>query len=106
VLTRTLLACYAMSGAIHLASISLNTLLPFHVVALGGRRTQVGLLFSAATVVSMLLRPAVGGWVDRFGARRVILPDIAVQAAGLRRRGAHHAEVGRRNLVCPDSKWC
>lgn len=79
-LTRTLLACYAMSGAIHLASISLNTLLPFHVVALGGSRTQVGLLFSAATVVSMLLRPAVGGWVDRFGARRVILPGIAVLA--------------------------
>src|SRR3989441_9738597 len=39
VLTPTLLACYAMSGVIHLASISLNTLLPFHVVALGvGRR--------------------------------------------------------------------
>ncbi|MBI4635900.1 MAG: MFS transporter [Candidatus Rokubacteria bacterium] len=79
-LTRTLLACYAMSGAIHLASISLNTLLPFHVIALGGSRTQVGLLFSAATVVSMLLRPAVGGWIDRFGARRVILPGIAVLA--------------------------
>ena len=80
VLTRTLLACYAMSGAIHLASISLNTLLPFHVVALGGSRTQVGLLFSATTVVSMVFRPAVGGWVDRFGARRLILPGIAVLA--------------------------
>src|SRR5436309_2363204 len=80
VLTPTLLACYAMSGVIHLASISLNTLLPFHVVALGGSRTQVGLLFSATTVVSMALRPAVGGWVDRFGARWVILPGIAVLA--------------------------
>src|SRR3989441_2109400 len=77
VLTPTLLACYAMSGVIHLASISLNTLLPFHVVALGGSRTQVGLLFSATTVVSMALRPAVGGWIDRFGARWVILPGIA-----------------------------
>src|SRR5207245_9421841 len=73
-------ACYAMSGVIHLASISLNTLLPFHVVALGGSRTQVGLLFSATTVVSIALRPAVGGWVDRFGARWVILPGIAVLA--------------------------
>jgi len=80
VLTPTLLACYAMSGVIHLASISLNTLLPFHVVALGGSRTQVGLLFSATTVVSMALRPAVGGWIDRFGARWVILPGIAVLA--------------------------
>src|SRR2546428_3209870 len=80
VLTPALLACYAMSGVIHLASISLNTLLPFHVVALGGRRPQDGLLFSATTVVSMALRPAVGGWVDRFGARWVILPGIAVLA--------------------------
>src|SRR3989449_9459510 len=77
VLTPALLACYAMSGVIHLASISLNTLLPFHVVALGGSRTQVGLLFSATTVVSMALRPAVGGWVDRFGARRGVLPRLA-----------------------------
>src|SRR2546425_10935136 len=77
VLTPTLLACYAMSGVIHLASISLNTLLPFHVVALGGSRTQVGLLFSATTVVSMALRPAGGGWGGRFGARRGVLPGIA-----------------------------
>lgn len=80
VLTRALLACYAMSAAIHLVSISLNTLLPFHMVALGGSRTQIGFLFSATTVVSMVLRPAVGGWVDRFGARRLILPGIAVVA--------------------------
>ena len=39
-LTPALLACYAMSGVIHLASISLNTLLPFHVVALGGSRAE------------------------------------------------------------------
>src|SRR5438876_797113 len=50
VLTPTLLACYAMSGVIHLASISLNTLLPFHVVALGGSRTQVGLLASSLAI--------------------------------------------------------
>jgi MFS family permease len=78
VLTRALLACYAMSGLVHVASIALSTLLPFHVIALGGTRTQIGLLFSATTVVSMVLRPLVGGWVDRFGVRRVILPGLAV----------------------------
>jgi MFS family permease len=70
----TLLACYAITAASHVASVGLNTLLPFHVVALGGSRTQVGLLFSVSTVVSMALRPTVGGLVDRFGARRVIVP--------------------------------
>lgn len=81
VLTRALLACYGLSAAIHLASISLNTLLPFHVVALGGSRTQVGLMFSVATMVSMVLRPAVGHWIDRFGARPVILLGVAALTA-------------------------
>src|SRR5213594_2590711 len=80
VFTPTLLACYGITAAVHLASIVLNTLLPFHVVDLGGTKTQVGLLFSVMTIVSMFLRPTVGGWVDRFGARPVIAPGIAALA--------------------------
>jgi MFS family permease len=78
VLARTLLICYALSAALHLATISLSTLLPLHVVALGGTKTQVGLLFSVMTVVSMVVRPSVGGWIDRYGTRPVILPGAAV----------------------------
>lgn len=81
VLTRPLLACYALSAVIHLASVSLSTLLPFHVVALGGSRTQVGLVFSMTTVVSMVIRPAVGDWIDGLGARRVIVPGVLALAA-------------------------
>src|SRR5207244_6655797 len=80
VFTPTLLACYGITAAVHVASIVLNTLLPFHVVDLGGTKTQVGLLFSVMTIVSMFLRPTVGGWVDRFGARPVIAPGIAALA--------------------------
>jgi len=80
VFTRTLLACYGITAAIHLASLLLNTLLPFHVMALGGSKTQVGLLFSVMTVVSMFLRPLVGGWIDRFGARPVIVPGVGALA--------------------------
>jgi len=69
VFTRTLLACYGITAAIHLASLLLNTLLPFHVVALGGSKTQVGLLFSVMTVVSMFLRPLVGGFSRSFSLR-------------------------------------
>src|SRR2546428_13944242 len=60
VLTPALLACYAMSGVIHLASISLNTLLPFHVVALGGGRPPGGVLVFAETRVVAAVPPAVG----------------------------------------------
>lgn len=84
VLTRPLLACSGLSAAIHLATTSLNTLLPFHVMALGGSRTQVGLLFSVATIVAMVLRPSVGDWIDRIGARPVLYPGIvAVVVASL-----------------------
>lgn len=87
--TPTLLACYATTFAIHVAGVSLTTLLPFHVVDLGGSRTQVGLLFSVATVVSMVLRPTVGGWVDRFGARPVMVPGVV--ALGLTSLAMHFA---------------
>jgi MFS family permease len=80
VFTPTLLACYAITAAVHVASVVLSTLLPFHVVELGGTKTQVGLLFSVMTIVSMFLRPTVGGWVDRFGARPVIAPGIVALA--------------------------
>jgi len=78
--TRTLLACYALTAAVHLASIVLNTLLPFHVTALGGSKIQVGLLFSVMTVVSMFLRPLVGGWIDALGVRPVLVPGVAALA--------------------------
>lgn len=81
VVTRPLITGYAITTAIHVATAILSTLLPFHLVDLGGSRTQIGLLFSVMTIVSMVLRPAVGGWVDRAGTRPVIIPGIAVLAA-------------------------
>jgi MFS family permease len=79
-LTPTLLGCCGITAVIHLASTTLNTLLPFHLVALGGTKTQIGLLFSVTTVVSMVLRPVVGGWIDRYGVLPVILPGAAALA--------------------------
>jgi MFS family permease len=80
VFTPTLLACYAITAVGHIGSIVLSTLLPFHVVDLGGTKTQVGLMFSVMTIVSMFLRPTVGGWVDRFGARPVLVPGVVALA--------------------------
>ncbi len=61
--SRALLACFGITAALHTATVLLNTLLPLHVTALDGTKTQVGLLFSVTS-----------GWVDRHGARRVIGP--------------------------------
>jgi MFS family permease len=82
-ITPTIAACLAISGGVHVVIYLLNATLPLHVVGLGGSKTQVGLLFATSTSVSMILRPLVGGWVDRFGARRVMLPGVAVLLATL-----------------------
>ena len=81
--TRALVTCLAVTSAVHAAIYLVNAVLPLHLVALGGSKTQVGLLFSVATVVSMFLRPLVGGWNDRFGFRAVVLPGTVVLAASV-----------------------
>jgi MFS family permease len=82
-ITPTSAACLAISGGVHVVVYLLNATLPLHMVGLGGSKTQVGLLFAVSTTVSMVLRPLVGGWVDRFGARRVMLPGVGVLLATL-----------------------
>lgn len=82
--TRTLVSCVAITTAMHGVTYLLNTVLPFHIVALGGTRTQVGALFAVTTAVSMILRPLVGGWVDRHGPRPIMLPGaLALVATAL-----------------------
>ncbi len=81
--TPTLAACLGITAGAHVAVYLLNATLPLHLVALGGSKTEVGLLFSTSGVVSMLLRPLVGGWIDRYGFRPVMLPGALVLVATL-----------------------
>ena len=81
VFTRPLLTCCAITALIHAATYMLMALLPIHLVRLGGTKMQVGMLFSVSTLISMVLRPVVGGWIDRFGVRRVVLPGVLTLAA-------------------------
>jgi MFS family permease len=76
--TPTLVACLAITSAVHIAVYMLNTTLPLHMVALGASKTQVGLLFSVGSGVSMVMRPLVGGWIDRYGYRPVMLPGALI----------------------------
>ncbi len=75
--TRPVLLCVTITGLVHVVTYLLNTQLPLHVVALGGRHAQIGWIFAVTTGVAMLLRPQVGGWVDRYGARAVMVPGAA-----------------------------
>jgi MFS family permease len=78
VFTRTLLVCVGLTFLIHVITYLLNTQLPLHVVGLGGTHAQIGWLFAMNTAAAMLLRPQVGGWVDRHGTRAVMLPGAGV----------------------------
>jgi MFS family permease len=76
-----LLTCVAITTAMHGVTYLLNTSLPLHVVALGGSLAQVGALFAVTTAISMILRPLVGGVVDRVGPRTIMLPGALVLVA-------------------------
>lgn len=81
--TPTLITCLAITSAVHIAVYMLNTTLPLHMVALGASKTQVDLLFSVGAGVSMVMRPLVGGWIDRYGFRPVMLRGALVLVATL-----------------------
>ncbi len=75
---RTLLTCFAISFLLFGGVYMLHTLLPGQILRMGGTRFEAGLLFTVATGLSMILRPLVGHWVDRWGTRRVMLPGVAI----------------------------
>lgn len=76
--TRTLLVCVVITWLVHVITYLLNTQLPLQIVAFGGTHGQIGWLFAVNTGVAMVLRPRVGGWVDRYGARALMLAGAAV----------------------------
>ena len=76
-LSRTVVICVGITGLVHVVTYLLNTQLPLQIVALGGSHGQIGWLFAVTTGVAMVLRPQVGGWTDRYGARAVMLPGAA-----------------------------
>jgi MFS family permease len=70
----TLRVCVGLTFVLHLSTYLLNTQLPIHLLTLGGSHAHVGWLFGVTTAVGLVLRPQVGGWTDRYGARAVMVP--------------------------------
>jgi MFS family permease len=73
--------CVALTFVLHLATYLLNTQLPLHLLTLGGSHAHVGWLFGVTTLVGLVLRPQVGGWTDRYGARAVMVPGALALVA-------------------------
>lgn len=66
--------CVGLTFVLHAGTYLLNTQLPLHLLTLGGSHAHIGWLFGVTTAVGMVLRPQVGGWTDRYGARAVMIP--------------------------------
>jgi nitrate/nitrite transporter NarK len=71
---RALLVCVALTFLLHIGMYVINTQMPIHLLRLGGSHAQIGWLFGVTTLVGLVLRPQVGGWTDRYGARAVMAP--------------------------------
>src|SRR6266404_8491866 len=78
VFNRTVFLCVGITWLVHIVTYLLNTQLPLQIIALGGTHGQIGWLFAVNTGVAMVLRPQVGGWVDRYGARALMLAGAGV----------------------------
>jgi len=92
----TLLVCVALTFVLHAGTYLLNTQLPLHLLSLGGSHAQIGWLFGVTTLVGMVLRPQVGGWTDRYGARTVMIPGavaLVVTAVALTRAASPLAVI-------------
>jgi MFS family permease len=86
----TLLVCVGLTFILHVATYLLNTQLPIHLLTLGGSHAQIGWIFGVTTAVGVALRPQVGGWTDRYGARAVMVPGavaLVATAVALTRAG-------------------
>ena len=69
-----LVVCVALTFLLHIGTYVINTQMPIHLLRLGGSHAQIGWLFGVTTLVGLVLRPQVGGWTDRYGARAVMVP--------------------------------
>jgi len=73
-----------LACAIHFTggmSLGMFLLFPLFVRFLGGNELTIGLVLGTGLAVSVALRPAVGGLLDRFGRRRVLLWGGVANAA-------------------------
>jgi hypothetical protein len=88
-----LLCCAQFFGSAQHAL--LQPTFPLFITSLGGKPLEVGFVLACFAVTSVVFRPLIGGWADRWSEPRVL-------TCGLRRSGS----VGRISLdVSRDRRW-
>ena len=57
---------------------SLFTVIPSYVLESGGQKWHIGVIIGSFGVVSLLIRPFVGRWVNAFGPKYVVVVGLAL----------------------------
>ena len=78
VFTRDFILAFAAAGLIRICYQIQNTVTPLYAENLGFSAASIGLLTTVATVASLVLRPFLGGWLDRYGRKWIAIIGTAL----------------------------
>ena len=73
VFTRDFLLIFLAGGAIRICYQMQGTVMPLYGNALGFTAAMVGTTTTVCTIASLMLRPVLGIWLDRYGRRVIVL---------------------------------
>lgn len=78
--TRDFLLIFLAAGMIRVSYQMQNTLMPLYMDQLGYSATRIGMSTTSSTIASLVLRPMLGGMLDRYGRRGLVLAGTALFA--------------------------
>ncbi len=78
VFTRDFIMVFIAAGLIRICYQVQNTVTPLYAQSLGFSKSSIGLLVTVVTIASLVLRPFLGGWLDRYGRKWIALVGTAI----------------------------
>ena len=78
IFTRDFILAFAAAGLIRICYQIQNTVTPLYAKSLGFSAASIGLLTTVTTIASLVLRPFLGGWLDRYGRKWIAIIGTAM----------------------------
>ena len=80
IFTWSFILVFLAAGMIRVSYQMQSTLMPLYMGKLGFSSTKIGLATTVSTISSLVLRPLLGGMLDRYGRRKIVLIGTALFA--------------------------
>lgn len=78
IFTRDFILAFTAAGLIRICYQIQNTVTPLYAKSLGFSAASIGLLTTVTTIASLVLRPFLGGWLDRYGRKWIAIIGTAM----------------------------